>query len=62
MKKDQKAQVKGIGEQIKGKVKEEVGDVTGNKSLEIEGKIEKNIGRVRADIGRNMENQRKGRL
>ena len=40
---DEKEQVKGVGQQIKGKVKEEVGDLTDNKSLEIEGKIEKNI-------------------
>jgi uncharacterized protein YjbJ (UPF0337 family) len=62
MHKDQKAQVKGVGEQIKGKVKEEIGDITGNKSLEIEGKIEKNIGHVREDVGRALEQNRKEKL
>ena len=58
---DKKEQIKGVGQQIKGKVKEEVGDLTDNKSLEIEGKIEKNIGRVREDVGRDMEREREGR-
>ena len=61
MREDEKEQVKGVGHQIKGKVKEEVGDLTDNKSLEIEGKIEKNIGRVREDVGRDMEREREGR-
>ena len=58
---DEKEQVKGVGQQIKGKVKEEVGDLTDNKSLEIEGKMEKGIGRVREDVGRDMEREREGR-
>jgi uncharacterized protein YjbJ (UPF0337 family) len=58
---DEKEQVKGVGQQIKGKVKEEVGDLTDNKSLEIEGKIDKGIGRVREDVGRDMEREREGR-
>lgn len=58
---DEKEQVKGVGQQIKGKVKEEVGDLTDNKSLEIEGKIDKGVGRVREDVGRDMEREREGR-
>ena len=58
---DEKEQVKGVGQQIKGKVKEEVGDLTDNRSLEIEGKIEKGVGRVREDVGREMEREREGR-
>ena len=58
---DEKEQVRGVGQQIKGKVKEEVGDLTDNKSLEIEGKLEKNIGRVREDVGGDMEREREGR-
>ena len=58
---DEKEQVKGVGQQIKGKVKEEVGDLTDNKSLEIEGKMDKGIGRVREDVGRDMEREREGR-
>jgi uncharacterized protein YjbJ (UPF0337 family) len=61
MREDEKEQVRGVGQQIKGKVKEEVGDLTDNKSLEIEGKLEKNIGRVREDVGRDMEREREGR-
>ena len=58
---DEKEQIKGVGQQIKGKVKEEVGDLTDNKSLEIEGKMDKGIGRVREDVGRDMEREREGR-
>jgi uncharacterized protein YjbJ (UPF0337 family) len=58
---DEKEQVKGVGQQIKGKVKEEAGDLTDNRSLEIEGKLEKGIGRVREDVGRDMEREREGR-
>ena len=38
---------KGLGEQVKGKVKEETGDLIGDRSMEIEGKVEKNIGKAR---------------
>jgi uncharacterized protein YjbJ (UPF0337 family) len=58
---DEKEQVKGVGQQIKGKVKEEVGDLTDNRSLEIEGKLDKGLGRVREDVGRDMEREREGR-
>jgi uncharacterized protein YjbJ (UPF0337 family) len=61
MQNDEKEQIKGVGQQIKGKVKEEVGDLTDNRSLEIEGKMEKGIGRVREDVGRDMEREREGR-
>jgi uncharacterized protein YjbJ (UPF0337 family) len=42
-------------------VKEEVGDLTDNKSLEIEGKMEKNVGKIRQDVNRDLEREREGR-
>ena len=61
MRHNDKEQIKGIGEQIKGKVKEEVGDLTDNRKLEIEGKIEKNVGKIRENVNRDTERNRKGR-
>jgi hypothetical protein len=46
-----KDQVKGRVEEVKGKVKEVTGQVVGNKSLEAEGNIQKNIGKVQAGLG-----------
>jgi uncharacterized protein YjbJ (UPF0337 family) len=61
MRHDEKEQIRGVGQQIKGKVKEEVGDLTDNKSLEIEGKMEKNVGKIRQDVNRDLEREREGR-
>jgi uncharacterized protein YjbJ (UPF0337 family) len=44
--------IKGTAKQIKGSVKEIAGDVTGDTSLEIEGKIEKNIGKMQEGYGK----------
>ncbi len=46
-----KDQVKGRYEAAKGKVKEVTGNVVGDKGLEIEGNIQKNIGKVQAGVG-----------
>jgi uncharacterized protein YjbJ (UPF0337 family) len=46
-----KDQVKGRVEEAKGKVKEVTGNVIGNKKLETEGNIEKNLGKGQAGYG-----------
>ena len=50
-----KQQLKGSGQEIKGTVKGAVGTVTGNRRLEAEGDLEKNVGRARQSVGRGME-------
>ena len=50
-----KEQVKGAGQEAKGKFKEVTGRATGDRGLEAEGNIEKNIGKVRQDVARPME-------
>ena len=44
-------QVKGRANEAIGKVKETVGEVVGNKKLEIKGAIQKNIGVVQSKVG-----------
>jgi uncharacterized protein YjbJ (UPF0337 family) len=46
-----KDQVKGRVEQAKGKVKEVTGDVMDDKSLEVEGNIQKNVGKAQTGFG-----------
>ena len=46
-----KDQVKGRVEQAKGKVKEVTGNIIGNKKLETEGAVEKNLGKGQAGYG-----------
>ncbi|WOB26540.1 MULTISPECIES: CsbD family protein [Xanthomonas] len=46
-----KNRIEGTAKQIKGSVKEAVGRVTGDKSTELEGAAEKNIGKVQAMAG-----------
>ena len=46
-----KDQVKGRIDQAAGKIKEEVGDLVGNKRMEKEGQVEKNVGEGRAKVG-----------
>ncbi|CAM3823047.1 CsbD family protein [Polynucleobacter arcticus] len=46
-----KDQVKGRIEEVKGAVKEVAGNIVGNKSLETEGIVQKNIGKVQAGLG-----------
>lgn len=44
-------QSSGIGKQVKGTIKEGTSKITGNKSGEVEGKIEKNVGKVQSKLG-----------
>jgi uncharacterized protein YjbJ (UPF0337 family) len=46
-----KDQVKGRIDQAAGKIKEEAGDLVGNKKMEQEGRVEKNVGEGRAKLG-----------
>ena len=46
-----KDQVKGVGKQAKGSVKETAGRVTGNRKTEAEGAAEKTTGKVQKGFG-----------
>jgi uncharacterized protein YjbJ (UPF0337 family) len=53
-----KAEVKGKGKQIKGAIKDKVGEVTNNPCLEaegeterLEGKVQEKVGKVRRKVG-----------
>ena len=46
-----KDQVKGVGKQAKGSVKETAGRVTGNRKTEAEGVAEKTAGKVQKGFG-----------
>ena len=46
-----KDQVKGVGEQVKGKVNETVGKVTGNKSQELKGDVQQGLGKAQKAHG-----------
>jgi uncharacterized protein YjbJ (UPF0337 family) len=46
-----KDQIKGRAKEAKGKIKEVTGDLVGNRKLETEGKIEKNLGKAQAKVG-----------
>ena len=37
---------KGIGHEVKGTIKETIGQVTGNRSQQIEGNVEKHVGKA----------------
>lgn len=50
-----KEQVKGAGQQAKGTVKETAGKAVGNPRLQVEGNLEKNVGKVRQAVARPME-------
>jgi uncharacterized protein YjbJ (UPF0337 family) len=55
-----KEQVKSRVEEAKGKVKEVAGHVVGNKDLELEGNVQKNLGKVLAGFGDVEEEIKKG--
>ena len=38
--------IDGIGHEIKGTVKEQIGEATGNRSQQVEGNIEKHVGKA----------------
>jgi uncharacterized protein YjbJ (UPF0337 family) len=46
-----KDQIKGRAEEAKGKVKEVAGNIVGNDEMELEGNLEKNVGKVKAGFG-----------
>lgn len=46
-----KDQVKGVGKQVKGSVKETAGRMTGNRRTEAEGAAEKTAGKVQKGFG-----------
>jgi uncharacterized protein YjbJ (UPF0337 family) len=57
-----KDEVEGKGKDIKGQVKEKVGEFTNNPNLEsegeadqVEGKVQKNIGEARRKVGETIE-------
>jgi uncharacterized protein YjbJ (UPF0337 family) len=50
-----KEQVKGVGQEVKGKVKEETGDALDDNRMESEGRAEKHMGQARQDAARPME-------
>lgn len=47
-----KDEVKGKGKQIKGTIKEKLGEMTGNQRLEAEGEVEHLKGTVQEKLGR----------
>lgn len=52
-------QVGGVSKQVKGAVKEGISKVTGNTLGQVEGKIEKEVGKVQKDMGDAQERDRK---
>ncbi len=46
-----KDQIKGRVEEVKGKVKEVTGNILDDEELELEGNIQKNIGKAKAGFG-----------
>ena len=57
-------QVDGVTKQVKGAVKEGASKLTGNTLGQVEGKIEKGVGKAQKDVGDAQERDRKesGRL
>ncbi len=51
MKSSTKDNAEGKMHQVKGKIKETVGNVVGNDDLEVEGKVEKSHGKVQEKLG-----------
>ncbi|MGI4816350.1 MAG: CsbD family protein [Janthinobacterium lividum] len=51
-----KDQVKGVGEQVKGKFNEAVGSATGNRSQELKGDVQQGAGKAQQKVGDAKEN------
>ena len=58
MKKSTEDRVQGSARQAKGKLKEETGRITRNRSLQAKGIVEKTVGKAQRAVGRS--NARKG--
>jgi uncharacterized protein YjbJ (UPF0337 family) len=56
-----KDQVKGRVEEAKGKVKEVVGNVLDDDQMELEGNVQKNVGKVQAGFGDLKKDMKKSR-
>lgn len=52
-------QVGGVSKQVKGAIKEGVSKVTGNTLGQVEGKVEKEVGKAQKDFGDAQERDRK---
>ena len=52
MKKSAEDRMEGTGRQVKGKIKQETGRITRNRSLQAKGMVEKNVGKAQRAIGR----------
>ncbi len=52
MKSSTKDKAKGMFHQVKGKIKEETGDITNNSRLEAEGAVEKMGGKAQENVGK----------
>lgn len=48
----------GIGHEVKGSVKEATGKLTGDRSQQLEGNLEKNAGKVERSVGRAQDDVR----
>lgn len=55
-----KDRIKGTAKQVEGTVKEQIGKLTGNESLEVEGKVEQAEGAVQKAFGKAKDALRKG--
>jgi uncharacterized protein YjbJ (UPF0337 family) len=55
-----KDQVKGKVEEIKGKVKEAAGVILDDKGMEVEGNVQKNVGKAQAGFGDLKEDVKEG--
>src|SRR6478735_1888097 len=51
--------IEGRGHEVKGAIREAVGDVTGNRSQQIKGNVEKNAGKAEQMIGELADRQRR---
>ena len=52
MKKSAEDRMEGGARQVKGKVKQEAGRITRNRSMQAKGMVEKNVGKAQRAIGR----------
>ncbi len=52
-------QVGGVSKQVKGAIKEGASKITGNTLGQVEGKIEKEVGKAQKDLGDAQERDRK---